>query len=136
MAQVPPEALDALAREITERLEAVVPAGASPEAGITGVRSKLEALVNQPGGGLRDNVLIAAHAILSHVQDEIARDLKTGWPRPAGGVAGTRNRGEDLPWGEAEISSGMLRLWYGEKDNAALELPPISLQMLEGYGRV
>lgn len=135
MAQVSPEALDALTRAIAERLEAVVPAEASPEAGITGIRSKLEALVNQPGEP-QDNVLIAAHAILSHVQDEITRDLKTGWPRPAGGVAGVRDRGEDLPWGEAEISSGMLRLWYGEKDNAALELPSIPLQMLEGYGRV
>lgn len=128
MAELSGEALDALAQSISERLQAVVPEGASPS-NAGDVRMVLGAVVNQ-AGTFEENLLVASEAILSGVQDRIIRDLKEGWPRSVDGRPGERDSGEDLPMWEAAVVSGTLRLWYGDARRPALELPPIRLDGL------
>ena len=112
MAELSAEALDALADAISERLQAVVPEGAYPN--ITdNVWLQLDLFVNQDGT-LEGNLVHASHNILNHVQDEIIRDLKEGWPLAVDGSPGERDSGKDLPDYEAAVVSGALRLWFGD----------------------
>ncbi len=128
MSELSREALDALAQAISERLQAVVPEGASPS--IAGdVWYQLDFFVNQPGA-FDDNLVHASLNFLTHAQDEIIRDLKEGWPRSVDAKPGERDSARDLPEGEAAVVSGTLRLWYGDARRPALELPPIRLDGL------
>lgn len=125
MAELSGDALDELARAISERLQAVVPEGASPNiAGDVWIR--IDAFVDRDGN-LEDSLVHASHNILNHVQDEIIRDLEEGWPRAVTGVSGEIDSGKDLPDYEAAVVSGELRLWYGDARRPALRLPPIDL---------
>lgn len=129
MAEPSGEALDALARAISERLQAVVPEGASPN--IAGdIWSQLD-VVDQHGlGSFEDNFASVSVNILNDVQDQIMRDLKGGWSRAANGVPGEKDSGKDLPEVEAAVVSGELRFWYDDARRPALELPPIDLDEL------
>lgn len=125
MAELSGEALDALAQAISERLQAVVPEGASPSIAAD-VWMLLDELVNQ-AGSFEENLLNASERILSGVRDHIIRDLEEGWPRAVDGTPGERDAGEDLPTEEVAVVSGKLRPWYGDARRPALELPPIPL---------
>lgn len=129
MAELSGKALDALAEAISERLQAVVPEGASPNVSTAYVWHQLDGIVNQPGD-LEYYLLSASEGILSDFQDQIMRDLKEGWPRSVDGTPGERDPGKDLPTWEAAVVSGTLRLWYGDARRPALELPPIDLTEL------
>lgn len=129
MAQLSDRELDALARAISKRLQAVVPEGASPSVGVVGVRYQLDVLINQ-AGSFEDNLVMTSESILSHAQDEIVRDLKEGWPRAVNGTPGVRDSGKDLPEPDAAVVSGTLRLWYGNARKPALEFSPIPLDGL------
>ena len=130
MAEISDEALDALAQAFCERLQVVVPEGAYPSVGAAYVWHQLDGIVNQPGGP-ESYLLGASEGILSDFQDQIIRDLKEGWPRSVNGNPGERDAGIDLPQPEAAKVSGALRLWYGDARRPALELPPISLSVLD-----
>ena len=103
MSEISGGALEALARAISERLQAVVPEGALPN--IPGdVFVQLDLFVDRDGA-LEDNLVHASHNILNHVQDEIIRDLKEGWPRAVDGKPGGRDSGKDLPDYEAAVNA-------------------------------
>ena len=129
MANLSSRELDALARAISERLRDAVPEGTSAGCSVADVWWRLDALVNQ-AGDVRDNLLTASYSILSHAQDEVIRDLAEGWPRVARAVGNVSREGDPgtaLPQPGAEVVHETLRLWYGDPQRPALELPPISL---------
>ena len=128
MAELSGEALDALARAISERLQVVVPEGASPSI-TANVWMQLDLFVDRDVT-LEANLVHASHNILNHVQDEIILDLKEGWPRAVDATPGERDSGKNLPDYQAAVFSGTLRLWFGDARRPALELPPIDLAEL------
>ena len=128
------EALDALSQAVSERLTAVVPEGASPDISAVHVWWQLDGVLNQPGV-FEDDAVDPYINVLNDAQDQIMRDLKEGWPRSVAGTPGKPDPANILPEAQATIVSGTLRLWYGDAQRPALELPPIDLTALENVGR-
>lgn len=115
-----------LAHALATRLVAVVPAGISvvadgPSVVVTsrglGVSVDLLSLVEQEGDK-DENAQLGARAVLDAVQDFVAEDLARPWPEG----------GTPLPTPATAVRGGMLRLWYGDERDPALELPPIPLR--------
>ena len=116
--------LKVLTEAFSERLRDVMPAESTVRVSPEEIEWKLDSLINQPGD-LAENLSLAAMSILSTYQDRIIRDLKRGWPPSGRCHDGVYDSGDDLPWPDVEIASGRLRLWFGEKDDPALELQPL-----------
>jgi hypothetical protein len=76
------------------------------------VRYQLDVPVNQ-AGSFEGNLVMTSEFVLSHVEDEILRDLEEGWPRAVDGTLGARDSGKDLPEPDAAMVSGAPRLRYG-----------------------
>lgn len=130
MAEIPAEALDALAWAISERLQAVVPTGAFPNVSAGHVGYQLDILLDRPGVWDRDDLAMVSANVLDDAQDQITRDLKEGWPWAMDGTPDTLDSAKDLPMPGAAVVSGELRLWYGDAEKPALELQPIGLAEL------
>ena len=56
--------------------------------------------------------------MLSTLQDVIAEDTAEPWPDASG---------DPLPMPETAVESGVLHLWYGDRDEPAVALRPIPL---------
>jgi len=127
-----------LARALAKRLAAAVPPGVSVSSrggtvivgdGWTSGGTELVGLVDQPGD-LEDNLTTAASAVLNRAQDVVAEHLTRWWPSSPDTPPGTIESGADLPVPTAEVESGRLRLWFGDRERPALELEPIDLSEL------
>jgi hypothetical protein len=114
-----------LAHALATRLVAVVPAGISvvadgPSVVVAssglGVSVDLRSLIEQEGDE-DENAELGARAVLDAVQDFVAEDLARPWPYG----------GTPLPIPATAVKGGVLRLWYGDEREPALELPPIPL---------
>jgi hypothetical protein len=114
-----------LAHALATRLVAVVPAGISVVADGSAVdvasnavslSVDLRSLLEQEGNE-DENAELGARAVLDAVQDFVAEQLARPWPEG----------GTPLPIAAAAVEGSLLRLWYGDERNPALELPPIAL---------
>ena len=122
-----------LVTELVDRLREVVPEGIAVAASTSGSGVEISAtappfvggatcyvedVVEQPHGSFEQNVDAAAWNVLSTLQDMIAEDTTEPWPDTG------RN---PLPRPETAVESGVLRLWYGDRDEPVLTLRPIPL---------
>ena len=85
---------------------------------VFGSLTYVEEIVEQPHGTFVGNVETAAWNVLSSLQDPIAEETTEPWPD---------TNGAPLPSPEAVVESGVLHLWYGERDEPVLALRPIPL---------
>jgi hypothetical protein len=66
--------------------------------------------------------------VLYALQDEIIENsTHTGWPPVDPSRPELAKRGSELPYPAAEVVDEALLLWYGDPDNLALALPPITV---------
>jgi hypothetical protein len=112
---------------MSEQLSDAVPEGSfPPSARLDDLEWRLGTITDQ-AGKFEENLLAAALSVLSHVQDEVVRELREGWPVvDADGT--TRERGALLPLPEASVEDGMLMLRYERSGKVALRLPPIRVR--------
>lgn len=115
-----------LAHALATRLVAVVPRGISVVAdgssvdiasSGSGLSVDLGWLVEQEGDE-EENVELGARVVLDAVQDFVSEELARPWPEG----------GTPLPLPAVAVEGGVLRLWYGDQREPALELPPIPLR--------
>jgi hypothetical protein len=112
-----------LVAELVVRLRDVVPEGFTVSASTSGSGvemslSYVEEIVEQPHGSFAGHVETAAWNVLSSLQDLIAEETTEPWPD---------TNGSSLPVPETAVESGVLRLWYGDRDAPVLALRPIPL---------
>jgi hypothetical protein len=122
-----------LVAELVDRLQDVVPEGIAVAGNATGFGVEIAATkppfaggaicyvrdaVEQPSGVFERRVEAAAWQVLNTLQDLIAEDTAEPWPDEG------RN---PLPTVETAVESGVLQLWYGDRDEPVLALRPIPL---------
>ena len=107
-----------LAALLSTRLQEVVPDGVVVTADGADVVVRIDgdesrngtAAILDEDGSTADEVVTAAYAVLSHVQDAVAGSTTEPWP-------GT---GTVLPLPEAEIRDGRLLAWFGDREAPVL----------------
>ncbi len=65
-------------------------------------------------------------ATLSGVQDGISRARSTPWPQ----APGTNDAVSAMPYPGARVVEGVLHAWFGNENDPALRLAPLSLSDL------